>query len=297
MVSNEGETRLLGFEVAPGLRDLAASGAFGADVTRYLAPEALTGGAAVDRADDVYSLGVILFELLTCAPLPRPRADGYAAVIDAARDLPGGGAAGPRGQGAAQAEPGAAGAAHPGRPVLAQGGDQAARRRRLQRHHLQPRLLHAQPLPQRDRAGVAGDRGREDDGDPHRRRSPAAAPAGRGSGGPEVPGDRRPRPAGRRRGHRRAAARARRGPCRKERRQGAVGGPRRRLGRRPARRRRLLLLFPPHPARSGDPRRAAGGRRHHRRDRPAAARRAGRRPSRRPPPAPRPKSSRPSSPR
>ena len=84
MVSNEGETRLLGFEVAPGLRDLAASGAFGPEVTRYLAPEAPTAGAAVDRADDVYSLGVILFELLTCAPLPRPRADGYAAVIDAA---------------------------------------------------------------------------------------------------------------------------------------------------------------------------------------------------------------------
>ena len=87
MISNEGETRLLGFEVAPGLRDLATSGSFGADVTRYLAPKALTSGpvgGAVDRADDVFSLGVILFELLTCAPLPRPRADGFAAVVDAA---------------------------------------------------------------------------------------------------------------------------------------------------------------------------------------------------------------------
>jgi serine/threonine-protein kinase len=87
MISNEGETRLLGFEVAPGLRDLAVGGAFGPEIGRYLSPELLAaeGGGGVDRSDDVYSLGVVLFELLTCKPLPRPGPDGgYGAIVDAA---------------------------------------------------------------------------------------------------------------------------------------------------------------------------------------------------------------------
>ena len=45
MISNEGETRLLGFEVAPGLRDLAAGGWQDGALRPYLAPEALTGSA------------------------------------------------------------------------------------------------------------------------------------------------------------------------------------------------------------------------------------------------------------
>src|SRR4051812_37188133 len=44
MISNEGETRLLGFEIAPGLRELAATGWQDADVTPYLAPEASSPG-------------------------------------------------------------------------------------------------------------------------------------------------------------------------------------------------------------------------------------------------------------
>jgi TonB family protein len=83
MVSNEGETRLLGFEAAPGLREAAAGGAFGPEVTRYLAPEALTS-AAVAKNDDVWSLGAILFELLTGEPLPAPPPGGYGALVDAA---------------------------------------------------------------------------------------------------------------------------------------------------------------------------------------------------------------------
>ena len=83
MISNEGETRLLGFEAAPGLREAAAAGAFGPEVTRYLAPEALTS-AAVAKNDDVWSLAAILFELLTGEPLPAPPPGGYGALVDAA---------------------------------------------------------------------------------------------------------------------------------------------------------------------------------------------------------------------
>ncbi|HEX4495411.1 MAG TPA: TonB family protein [Thermoanaerobaculia bacterium] len=84
MISNEGETRLLGFEVAPGLRDLAAAGWQDDALRPYLAPETLSG-AATTRADDVYSLGAILYELLTGERLPAATAEGYGAVIDAAQ--------------------------------------------------------------------------------------------------------------------------------------------------------------------------------------------------------------------
>jgi TonB family protein len=83
MISNEGETRLLGFEAAPGLRELAAAGWQDRDLVRYLAPELRTGGP-LHKSDDVYSLGVILFELLTGERLPAGNADGHAAAIDAA---------------------------------------------------------------------------------------------------------------------------------------------------------------------------------------------------------------------
>jgi len=82
MISNEGETRVLGFEVAPGLAEQA--GGFGRDITRYLAPELVAGGKA-DRSDDVFTLGAILFELLACKPLPEAGADGYGPLISAAQ--------------------------------------------------------------------------------------------------------------------------------------------------------------------------------------------------------------------
>lgn len=81
MISNEGETRLLGFEAAPGLRDLAAGSWRDFGITRYVAPEALAG-SPLGKSDDVYSLGAILFELLTGEDLPAATADGYAGVID-----------------------------------------------------------------------------------------------------------------------------------------------------------------------------------------------------------------------
>ncbi|HWM92374.1 MAG TPA: TonB family protein [Thermoanaerobaculia bacterium] len=83
MISNEGETRLLGFEVAPGLRSLASAGWQDPEVRPYLSPETFEG-AAPSRADDVFSLGAILFELLTGERLPVSTPEGYAARIDAA---------------------------------------------------------------------------------------------------------------------------------------------------------------------------------------------------------------------
>jgi TonB family protein len=84
MISNEGETRLLGFEAAPGLRDLAAGGWQDDSLRPYLAPETLDGGPA-GRADDVYSLGALLFELLTGARPPVAPPEAYGPLIDAAQ--------------------------------------------------------------------------------------------------------------------------------------------------------------------------------------------------------------------
>jgi len=83
VISNEGETRLLGFEAAPGLRDLAANGWQDDSLRPYLAPEVLAG-APTGKSDDVYSLGAILYELLTGERLPAAPPDAYGPMIDAA---------------------------------------------------------------------------------------------------------------------------------------------------------------------------------------------------------------------
>lgn len=83
MVSNEGETRLLGFEAGPGLRSLASAGWQDSDLRPYLSPETFEG-AAPSRADDVFSLGAILYELLTGERIPAGAPDSWAAKIDQA---------------------------------------------------------------------------------------------------------------------------------------------------------------------------------------------------------------------
>ncbi len=82
MVSNEGETRVLGFEAAPGLAEQA--GSLPGEITRYLAPE-VVAGQAVDPSDDVYTLGAVLWELLACKPLPKSAGTDPAAAIDGAQ--------------------------------------------------------------------------------------------------------------------------------------------------------------------------------------------------------------------
>ncbi|MEM6454424.1 MAG: protein kinase, partial [Acidobacteriota bacterium] len=83
MISNEGEARLLGLELGPGLRESTSNPLIRQHFGRYLSPEALSG-AAPDRADDIYSLGVLLFELLTGTTLPPPISGSYKPVIDGA---------------------------------------------------------------------------------------------------------------------------------------------------------------------------------------------------------------------
>jgi serine/threonine-protein kinase len=83
MVSNEGETRLLGFEAGPGLRSLAAAGWQDSALRPYLSPETFEG-AVPSRADDVFSLGSILFELLTGERLPAGNPETWATAVDTA---------------------------------------------------------------------------------------------------------------------------------------------------------------------------------------------------------------------
>jgi serine/threonine-protein kinase len=81
MISNEGETRLLGFEAAPGLRQVVRNAAAARPLIRYLSPEARAGHPP-HKSDDVYTLGVILLELLTGQALPADT--DFSALIDGA---------------------------------------------------------------------------------------------------------------------------------------------------------------------------------------------------------------------
>lgn len=83
MISNEGDTKLLGFEFAIGLRSFVGNPVLRRHFGRYLAPEALAG-AAPEKSDDIYSLGVILYELLTGHALPPQSGEGYGELIDRA---------------------------------------------------------------------------------------------------------------------------------------------------------------------------------------------------------------------
>jgi len=82
-VSNEGELKLVGFEASTGLRSSASNPVVKQAVGRYLAPETLAGQPP-SRADDVWSVGAILLEMLTGQPVPAVPADALAGVIDQA---------------------------------------------------------------------------------------------------------------------------------------------------------------------------------------------------------------------
>ncbi|MEZ5331757.1 MAG: TonB family protein [Thermoanaerobaculia bacterium] len=82
-LSNEGEVRVLGFEAGQGLRRSLESSGLRQALGRYLAPE-VGPGTAPSSAEDVFSLGAILFEMLTGQPLVSPPDGDYEILIDQA---------------------------------------------------------------------------------------------------------------------------------------------------------------------------------------------------------------------
>ena len=80
MISNEGEIRVLGFEFSQILRRNAVTGTLLERYGRYLSPET-RGAAAPTPADDVYSMGIILLELLGGRPVRDTRAEALAKSV------------------------------------------------------------------------------------------------------------------------------------------------------------------------------------------------------------------------
>ena len=81
MLSNEGETRVLGFEVGPLLRDMVRGNSnLQSHFGRYLRPEVIAGADEV-AGEDVYSLAVVLLELLGGRALPPSEPQGYVALV------------------------------------------------------------------------------------------------------------------------------------------------------------------------------------------------------------------------
>jgi serine/threonine-protein kinase len=83
LVTHDGEAVVMGFGVADQLLGTLEDDHAAADVRPYLAPEVLVSRTASKRGD-VYSLGAILFQLLTGQPLPAD-ADARGAALESAR--------------------------------------------------------------------------------------------------------------------------------------------------------------------------------------------------------------------
>ena len=82
-VTNDGEGTVSGFGLGEELLNLIDEETIAGDVHPYLAPEVLQSRLPSQRGD-VYSLGAILFQLLTGSPLPA-RVDERKAAIDSAQ--------------------------------------------------------------------------------------------------------------------------------------------------------------------------------------------------------------------
>ncbi len=71
LISEEGCVRLCGVETAPALREMRGTASTFARILPYLSPESRLDEAR-HPSDDVYSLGAVLYELLTLKPLTSP---------------------------------------------------------------------------------------------------------------------------------------------------------------------------------------------------------------------------------
>jgi hypothetical protein len=76
-ISDDGEIRLAGFGLAPGIAPSMARPRFAREIARYLAPEHVASGQ-IGKSSDVYSVGAILFELLAAAIASNPLGDPHA---------------------------------------------------------------------------------------------------------------------------------------------------------------------------------------------------------------------------
>lgn len=81
LLSNEGEVRLIGFESGPGLREFLGAAPVREGFGAYLAPEVKPGTTAAST-DDVFSLGSLLYELLTGKHLSHPPDGNFDPLID-----------------------------------------------------------------------------------------------------------------------------------------------------------------------------------------------------------------------
>ena len=82
IVTNDGEAIVSGFGLSEELLGILDHPAGAAEATPYLAPEVLLSRTA-SKKGDVYSLGALLFQLLTGSPLPQEVGDRDAAVESA----------------------------------------------------------------------------------------------------------------------------------------------------------------------------------------------------------------------
>jgi len=80
LVGNDGEAQVAGFGLGRGLYANLEHGSLKKLAAPYLAPEILAGGVP-SRRSDVYSMGAILYQLLTGKPLPA-EADARAAALE-----------------------------------------------------------------------------------------------------------------------------------------------------------------------------------------------------------------------
>jgi serine/threonine protein kinase len=84
-ISDDGEIRLVGFGLAPGLTASFSKTRFAREVSPYLAPEYAASGQ-IQKNSDVYSVGALLFELLFGRP--PASADPLSDLRAATRDSP-----------------------------------------------------------------------------------------------------------------------------------------------------------------------------------------------------------------